>query len=116
MLPKLHSNLGLYWRQIDGIIDELMGSLPLCQVFEVVTFSGSVYFIDTKNKTWRRLRADGAAQLRSDGGTYMAIFVRQAGGLVLICPPMTPGYLFRKIETTQVLLVREVGSPTGDLD
>jgi hypothetical protein len=88
---------------IDDIIDGLMqdGST----IFEVVTLSGTIYTINTFERTWKRMRADGAAYTRTDDGTYVGVHLEIGERMVLVCPPIVPGAAARIITSTPVLSI-----------
>jgi hypothetical protein len=69
------------------------------------TESGSQYIIEFENKTWERIRGEGAAVLRSDSGTYYSINISES--IIMVCPPINPPYP-RLIESTNIVKVEEI--------
>jgi hypothetical protein len=65
------------------------------------TTSGSVYIIDTENKTWERRRGPNAEILRTDSGEYTSLDT-SGGYIEMICPPINPPFP-RYISSTNIV-------------
>jgi len=72
----------------------------------VTTQSGSVYTLDPKAKTWKRLKGPDANVMRSDGGEFHKVESLGIGKrMVLICPPFDKEYadIPRAVISTEVV-------------
>ena len=77
----------------------------------VKTESGSTYVIDRAKMTWDRMRTlpnDSILPVRTKGGTLNTLPMVELGKpLILIGPSLTPGGLFRMIETSPIISIKE---------
>ena len=70
-------------------------------IVRYTTESGSVYTIDHDRKTWRRIRGDGAAEIRTDDGTFSTIDT--GDGILMVMEPLVEGTIARIIHSTPVV-------------
>jgi hypothetical protein len=78
-------------------------------IYQIKTESGSVYRIDTDDKTWERIETGPySGRLRSASGPYLFCDAMQVGseGIKLTCPPVNPSTSFRFIYTSPVVEVK----------
>lgn len=78
--------------------------------YSVKTETGSVYHINTTDKTWEQTEQGGdvplvsAAPLRSTSGSYVKVSDPSVGlGLLIQCPPLIQGTAGRLIYTSDVV-------------
>lgn len=79
----------------------------MSRILQVITESGSVYYIDDEHKTWFRMRGRGAISLRDGGEDFISHSPIVVGSpLILICPPINPPY-DRVVASTPIISVLE---------
>jgi hypothetical protein len=83
-------------------------------ITKYITESGSVYFINDEIKSWYRIKGVGAAETRTEFGTYIEIDIDLTddpyhGGIDMICPPFDPkNPVPREITSTRILLYEKM--------
>jgi hypothetical protein len=78
------------------------------RLVEVTTESGSVYVIDASAGVWVRFRGERASAMRTISGELLYMKEPRVGSsLVLVCPPIVSGALYRVIMSTPIECIRE---------
>ena len=83
-------------------------------IYKATTETGSIYIIDTVNKTWRKERMptiQGAHPLRSQSGVYSDIGPIAVGASIrMLGKPLDKRQDFRLIETSWVVQLEETSN------
>ena len=78
-------------------------------IVEFETETGSIYRVNTLEKTWERLqkaRQVGAQPLRTESGTYYEMSTIVGGqSVTLVCPPLNSSSGFRYITTSLIVRI-----------
>lgn len=74
--------------------------------FQIQTYSGSTYAIDTAQRLWRRARGPEAPEMRTECGKYSDVHWDGDFGLVMRCPPLITGIDARRINSSRIASVK----------
>lgn len=75
----------------------------------VKTETGSLYLIDQKKGTWKRVSAtENSGDLRTDEGTFYEISLKVGEGMAMLGPPLSDDVDGRFLYTSDVVEIEEV--------